>query len=74
MKWCKLKFSNARPFLKEADMFRVEKTEYANKTFRLPVELIQKLERLAQDEQVSMNQLVIQCCNYALDHLERDGD
>ena len=47
-------------------MFRVEKTEYVNKTFRMP------LERLAQDERVSMNQLVIQCCNYALDHLDKE--
>lgn len=53
-------------------MFRVEKTEYVNKTFRMPLELVQKLERLAQDEQVSMNQLVIQCCNYALDHLDKE--
>ena len=53
-------------------MFRVEKTEYVNKTFRMPSDLVQKLERLAQDEQVSMNQLVIQCCNYALDHLDKE--
>ena len=53
-------------------MFRVEKTEYVNKTFRMPLELVQRLERLAQDERVSMNQLVIQCCNYALDHLDKE--
>ena len=51
-------------------MFRVEKTEYVNKTFRMPLALVQDLERIAQKEQVSMNQLVIQCCNYALAHME----
>ena len=51
-------------------MFRVEKPEYVNKTFRMPLALVQDLERIAQEEQVSMNQLVIQCCNYALDHME----
>ncbi len=51
-------------------MFRVEKTEYVNKTFRMPLAFIQDLERIAQKEQVSMNQLVIQCCNYALAHME----
>lgn len=51
-------------------MFRVEKTEYVNKTFRMPLALTQDLERIAQKEQVSMNQLVIQCCNYALAHME----
>lgn len=53
-------------------MFRVEKTEYVNKTFRLPLELVQKLERLAQGQHVSMNQLVLQCCNYALEHLDEE--
>ncbi len=52
-------------------MFRVEKTEYVNKTFRLPQELVQQLEQLAQTEGVSLNQLVLQCCNYALDHLDK---
>ncbi len=51
-------------------MFHVSRTEYVNKTFRLPLELVERLEQVAQGEQVSMNQLVIQCCNYALDHLE----
>lgn len=53
-------------------MFRVEKTEYVNKTFRLPVDLVQKLERLARTEQISMSQLVLQCCNYALEHLDKE--
>ncbi len=53
-------------------MFRVEKTEYVNKTFRLPQELVQRLEQLAQTEGVSLNQLVLQCCNYALDHLDKN--
>lgn len=50
-------------------MFQVEKPEYVNKTFRMPVELVRELERLAQEKGVSMNQLVVQCCRYALDHL-----
>lgn len=53
-------------------MFRVEKTEYVNKTFRLPQDLVGRLERLAQSEGVSLNQLVFQCCNYALEHLDKE--
>ncbi len=53
-------------------MFRVEKTEYVNKTFRLPQDLVGQLERLAQSEGVSLNQLVLQCCNYALEHLDKE--
>lgn len=51
-------------------MFRVSKPEYSNKTFRMPNELIAQLEKPAQDKGVSLNQLVIQCCKYALDNLE----
>ena len=51
-------------------MFKVEKPEYINKTFRMPAELVSQLEVLAQNKQISLNQLVIQCCRYALDNLE----
>lgn len=51
-------------------MFRIEKTEYVNKTFRLPMNLVQTLETLAQREKISVNQLVIQCCTYALNNLD----
>ena len=51
-------------------MFDVKKPEMANKTFRLPVELIKRLETVAQQNGVSMNNLVVQCCEYALDNLK----
>lgn len=52
-------------------MFKVEKPEYTNKTFRLPNNLVNSLEQLAQEKEISLNQLVIQCCTYALENLER---
>ncbi len=52
-------------------MFKVAKPEYSNKTFRMPNDLIFDLEKLAQEKQVSLNQLVIQCCKYALQNLEK---
>ena len=53
-------------------MFKVEKTEMINKIFRLPLELVQKLQTLAQNKEVSLNNLVIQCCEYALKNLEKE--
>lgn len=53
-------------------MFKVEKPEMINKTFRLPLELVQELQTLAQNKEVSLNNLVIQCCEYALKNLEKD--
>ncbi|MEL7655973.1 MAG: toxin-antitoxin system HicB family antitoxin [Bacillota bacterium] len=55
-------------------MFDVKKPEVANKTFRLPVELIKRLEMVAQEKGVSMNNLVLQCCEYALDNLKNEKD
>lgn len=50
-------------------MFQIQKPEYTNKTFRMPSELVARLEKLAQANDISLNQLVVQCCNYALEHL-----
>ena len=41
-------------------MFKVKKTEYINKTFRLPEPLLQSLEAVAQRQDISLNRLVIQ--------------
>jgi predicted HicB family RNase H-like nuclease len=55
-------------------LFEVKKPEMANKTFRLPVELIKRLEVVAQEKGVSMNNLVLQCCEYALDNLNGEDN
>jgi hypothetical protein len=50
-------------------MFKVVKPEYTNKTFRMPTELVKTLGQTAHDMGVSMNNLVVQCCEYAIDNL-----
>lgn len=52
-------------------MFTVKKPESSNKTIRMPNELISQLEKIAAEKDISFNQLVIQCCNYALDNLDK---
>ena len=48
-------------------MFVVKKnSEMINKTFRLPVDLVQRLTEVARAQDVSVNNLVQQCCEYAL--------
>ena len=51
-------------------MFKVKKTEYVNKTFRLPTDLVNRLEVVAQNKNVSLNNLVVQCCEYALENID----
>ncbi len=55
-------------------MFHVQKTEMISKTFRLPEDLVNRLSAVAQQQGVSMNNLVAQCCIYALSHLAKSGD
>lgn len=57
-------------------MFTVKKDmiEYENKSLRLPTDLIEKVQKLASENNVSFNKVVIQCINYALEHMEEDTD
>ena len=52
-------------------MFKVEKEEMINKTFRLPKNLVETLSAIAQKKGVSLNNLVKQCCEYAIANLEK---
>ena len=54
-------------------MFKIQKGyDSENKSFRLPIELIERLETLAAKNKLSLNQLVIQCLTYAVDNLAED--
>jgi len=53
-------------------MFSVKNEETISKTFRMPLELIKKLEKLSDEKNISLSKLIIQCCEYALDNLENE--
>ena len=54
-------------------MFKIQKGyDTVSKTFRLPIELVEKMDSLAYKYNLSLNQLVVQCLNYALENLEED--
>ncbi len=50
-------------------MFEIKKVQSFNKTIRMPEDLIAKLDKLANKNDISFNQLVVQCCEYALKNL-----
>lgn len=50
--------------------FKVEKEEYVNKTFRLEKKLVDQLEIICNEKNISLNKLVVKCIKYALDDLE----
>lgn len=55
-------------------MFKVNKPEMVNKTFRMPAELIERLNVVSQEQKVSLNNLVCQCCEYALNNMSEKSD
>lgn len=55
-------------------MFKVKKEEYINKTFRLRKSLVERLEKIAFENSVSLNELVSQCCNYAIENMKPENN
>lgn len=50
-------------------MFEIQNQQKSNKTIRMPDELINRLQTIADQNNVSFNQLVVQCCEYALNDM-----
>lgn len=52
------------------DKFRIKKQEYSNRTLRFPVELLEELNTIASNKNISLNQLVVKCCEYAMKNID----
>lgn len=52
-------------------MLKIEKREYVNRTFRLPKSLVESLGQIAQEKNISVNQLVIMLCEYGIENLDK---
>ena len=50
--------------------FIIKKPTSSNRTIRMPDALIETLAKLAIEQDISFNQLVVQCCEFALEHLK----
>ncbi len=53
-------------------MFIIKKNEASSKTIRMPNALIEQLEEIAVNEDISFNQLVVQCCEYAIANIPKN--
>lgn len=53
----------------EPNKFSIKKQKYTNRTLRFPTELLEQLNILASKTNTSLNYVVIQCCNFALENL-----
>lgn len=52
-------------------MFKVRKMEDSvNRTIRFPKSLLEQMSAIAQQENVSLNSFVVQCCEYATSEMQ----
>lgn len=52
--------------------FIIKKPSSSNRTIRMPDNMIETMGKIANEQGISFNQLVIQCCEFALEHLQTD--
>lgn len=45
-----------------------------NKTFRIPINIVEELERIAGEHNTSVNKVVVQCLQYALDNIQTNNN
>ena len=51
-----------------------EYTDYTTKTFRLPVAIVEKLDQIAREHNTSMNKVVIQSLEFAIQNISGDDE
>jgi predicted HicB family RNase H-like nuclease len=54
--------------------FKIKKQEYVNRTFRITKELSERLSQVAQEQNCSVNELVVQSCEFALNHIGKQDE
>ena len=54
--------------------FIIKKPTSSIRTIRMPDSLIDTLGKIATEQGISFNQLVIQCCEFALEHLNSNDE
>lgn len=56
-------------------MLEIEKSyPSVNKTFRIPINIVEQLEQIAGACNTSVNKVVIQCLEYALENIQSDAE
>lgn len=56
-------------------MLEIEKSyPSVNKTFRIPINIVEELERIAGTYNTSVNKVVVQCLEYALENIQSDTE
>jgi hypothetical protein len=52
--------------------FNIEREEYINKTFKFSVKLVDRMNKICDSKNISLNKLVVKCVEYALENSDMD--
>ena len=52
----------------------IEKEEYINKTFRLNKKLVEEMDKVCDEKDISLNKLVDICIRFALANLDKNDE
>ena len=52
--------------------FKIPREEYINRTFRLRKELVDRMEAICNEKNISLNKMNVLCIEHALDNLEEE--
>lgn len=56
-----------------AFQLKTNRKETENKTIRFPMQLIEQIDRVIENQDVTFSSFVIQACEYALENMEVDA-
>ena len=57
-----------------AFQLKPNKKETENKTIRFPISLIERIDKVLENQDVTFSSFVLQACEYALDHMDSKND
>jgi len=53
--------------------FYIEKEEHVNKTFRFSKNLVERMNKICDNKNISLNKLVVKCIEFALDNSDMEN-
>lgn len=57
-----------------AFQLKTNRKETENKTIRFPMQLIEQIDRVIENQDVTFSSFVIQACEYALENMDTDPE
>ena len=54
--------------------FDIEREQYINKTFKFTLQLIERMNKVCDKKNISLNKFVVKCIEYALENSDLESE